>query len=200
MTEFPSDELINSTIDGILSRPEFQPRGKGISDYILEKLADLLGMLFDAAGGAYGIPVAVLIGLAAFLILLTVILVLRMKRMRRLDSEKNGPPKQMYGGSELWQAAIGFAGRGEFNKALICLFLAHLRLLDEYGLITIEKSKTNIQYEQELIQNGYDGIQQFREFKNLFNAVRYGYLNVDGNTFSAWQEYCLKPPLKEDAA
>lgn len=200
MTEIPSDDLINSTIDGILSRPEFQPRGKGISDYIKDLLANLLDMLFDAASGAYGAPVAVLIGLAVFLVLLTVFLVLRMKRMRRLDSEKNGQnPEQMYSGSELWQAAIGFAGRGEFNKALVCLFLAHLRSLEACGLIAIEKSKTNIQYEQELIQNGYGRIQQFREFKNLFNAVRYGYLNVDGDTFTAWQEYYLKPSVKEVA-
>lgn len=202
MNEFPSDSLINSTIDGILSRAEFQPRGKGISDYITEKLEELLRFLFDVAGEAYGAPVAVLIGLAAFLILLTVFLVLRMKRMRRLNGGKNGQSQtnRMYGGAELWQAAISFAERGEFNKALVCLFLSHLRSLEACKLIAIEKSKTNIQYEQELMQNSYDGLQQFREFKNLFNAVRYGYLRVDGETFGKWQEYCLKATAGEDAA
>lgn len=202
MTEFPSDSLVDGTIDGILSRAEFQPRGKGLSDYIAEKLAELFEMLFDAAGGAYGAPFAILIGLAVFLILLTVFLVLRVKRMRKLNGGKNGQGQtgRMYGGAELWQAAMGFAERGEFNKALICLFLSHLRSLEACGLIAIEKSKTNIQYEQELMQNGYAGLREFREFKNLFNAARYGYLRVDAETFGLWRAYCLEAPVKEDAA
>ena len=82
------------------------------------------------------------------------------------------------------------AEEGAFNKAIIFLFIWYLQFLDSGKFIMMEKGKTNFQYELELKANAYGELEKYRNFKTVFEAVRYGGRGLKSYDFEGWRLFC----------
>jgi len=186
MTDFPSDNAIDETLDEIFRLPEFY----SASDEISAQLNSLIGnILIDVFWGDHRIfAIVILVVLCVLLTVFAIFLIRWGLRRRRLSDPISVTKKETE--ADLWLRCMAFAEKGAFEKAIVILFVWYLQFLGSRGLITIEKGKTNFQYELELSRNAYGKIDRFRAFKTIFAAVRYGGKDIGREDFEGWRSFC----------
>jgi len=187
MIDFPTDEAINEALDKILTESAFQSFINEIGWKILNWLAELFFGLSEIDN--LGIIPLIIFGIIILLVVLGVALLLRFALRHRLL--KPLPVDEEFCADPLTECMI-FYKEGAFEKALVFLFIWYLRLLAKDKFITIEKGKTNFQYELELKQNAYGDIERFRAFKTIFAAIRYGNRSTSRDEFESWHTFCLE--------
>jgi hypothetical protein len=184
----PAESYIAERIELILARPEFHSYIPEFMGRVLNWIVEQLGRLIDSLAGFTNIPKAVIITVLIALLLIGIFFMLRARRMKRLKQHKT----QVFSdwiNTDAWSKSLAYAKREEYDYALIWLFLAYLKILADLGLIEPHQSKTNFQYEMELLQNRYQCFTEFKSFKNVFNAVRYGGRSADQGTYDYWRGY-----------
>ncbi len=202
MLQIPSDDTIQAAIQEIIDRPEFQPPEESLVQRLLQKLYEAVISLLETAQDMTGVPVLVLLLAMVAVAAVCAYLLRRFFRSRKLKNIPETLPDfgDLWCYEHPWQAVDEFAAKQQYAAALVWLFSAHLRDLQSQNLVVIHKSKTNFQYEQELVQNRFDKLEEFRKFKMLFNAVRYGGSGVTEETFEWWHQYALCYAQRRDAA
>ncbi|MCX7746633.1 MAG: hypothetical protein N2645_07070 [Clostridia bacterium] len=93
---------------------------------------------------------------------------------------------------EIEQKALEFMKNGDFRQGLRFLYVTLLINLNRFNLISIDKSKTNKQYLEELYRGNYWGYDIVKEFTGEFNRCWYGNGKIDGEKFGFWyNQYSL---------
>ncbi|MCL1912611.1 MAG: hypothetical protein FWG10_01695 [Eubacteriaceae bacterium] len=184
MTDLPSETYVQAAIDRILGYNETD----SVFDRVVNALIDWINSIEVSVFGSGNLPQVVIFLFTAALVSGTVLIAVRLLRTRSLAAGMVVVSCE----TDPWQEAAIYAARGDFRRALQFLFVYHLQALASQGLIEVHGSKTNAQYELELRRQGYGHIRQFHDFKNTFNASRYGHRDVDYHTFANWRDYCVK--------
>ena len=193
MAEFPSTNDINEALDKIFSLPEFS---SPVNEMLARFLDWLDGIFNRVYNGEFDIvPIAMIVLFFLLIILGTIILTRSLSRYRALESYPN-----VESVDDPWHACMEYAEREIYEKAIVFLFIWYLSSLASSGFITIEKGKTNYQYELELTRNAYGKLERFRAFKVIFAATRYGGRGVSRDDFESWRLFCLETIPKGDAA
>ncbi|MCL1817105.1 MAG: hypothetical protein FWG43_05845 [Clostridiales bacterium] len=183
----PTESYVEERIELILASPDFRSYVTEYFERFLRWLTEQIARLVGSLGGFKGIPIAVFITIITALLLVGLFFALRSWRMRKYKHTTLKPPADWVN-SDAWAQCSLYAQRKEYEKAIIWLFLAYLKFLSELGLIKAHQSKTNFQYEMELVQNRYARLPLFRSFKNVFNAIRYGGKSADEGVYRYWRE------------
>lgn len=186
----PSDQAIRDAIGRILDRYEFRNVNEEIADWIGRRLLDQLLNAIEQTSDMTGIPVMLLVVFGVFLLGLIIFFVVRGLRLRRLEEAGPQEGEHPLQHQNPYTVADRLAEEEKYGEALIWLFYGHIKDLDAAGLLVAHPSKTNLQYEWELRYNRYQGLERFREFKNLFNSVRYGGRSVGPEAFVLWRSHC----------
>lgn len=86
------------------------------------------------------------------------------------------------------QKAMEFYRQGDFRQGLRFLYIALLLKFNEENLIRIDKSKTNRQYLNELLNYGFAMYDVILDFTRTFNECWYGGRRVEKEKFDLWYE------------
>ena len=194
----PSSEEITVTIERILDRLEFAGLRES-EGFWGSELFENLSNAFSTVAESLGVPTVLIVVFGAVALLSLAFFLVHLGRRRRLrKSASQIDPDEL---TDPMRAAQEYADMQNYSAALVCLFVAHLHTLSDNGWIIRQKSKTNLQYEWELIQAGYPELDDFRRFRDLFHRVRYGDHPLDRDEYEQWLAYCTAaPPKGRDAA
>jgi hypothetical protein len=196
MNNMPSQQQIAEAIERILRRGEFGGVAPDMpvdtiypAERVLPRLADTLG----------GVGTAVMIALALAMLSCLIWLIF-MERGRRLTGRPLGRPNGQTATADPLEQAEGLASQQDWSGALLMLYTLHLRMLHGQGWIVLHDSKTALQYQWELLGNGYDDIEGFSTFRKVFNRVRYGGYAELRETYETFLAYCRHRPERRRAA
>lgn len=84
------------------------------------------------------------------------------------------------------QKAMECCNRGDFRQGIRFLYIAFLLRLNELNIIKIDKSKTNKQYLNEMLNSGLKAYEPAAGFTHAFNEYWYGNVQMDREKFDFW--------------
>jgi hypothetical protein len=179
----------------ILADPQFQypPEQPSPLEDWFNRLLDWLFNRSGAGGngGTINIPFSLFPYLAVFLLIATLVYMLRgtlagLVSEARLEENGRAGDEMLTAEGAFQKAQLISAG-GDYRTAARYLYLSSLLLLDERGLLRYDRSKTNREYLRNL-SGRLDLLNPLRAVIETFDRVWYGFKPLDKDSFGEYVE------------
>lgn len=181
-TIIPSSEDIERQVAGILFKAEFRHQGQDVLQQLLNSIGIWLSKLkLSFLSSEKTISIVALVVWIITLALLIALVVLIIFGLWKLFFRNPVIAKNQ---SKVWidkmtsekafLRAEEFAGRGDFSSGVKWIFLSCLWMLQEAAFLSLDETKTNRQYIEELWKRKFPAVESFRKLIIQFNLIRYG--------------------------
>lgn len=201
------EKEVKESIGHILSASEYQPakeKPPSLLKALFDKLVELVKKIYEklnfskkisnfifgktlSPASALAINIIGVLILLGVLVLLVFFIVRNLRNSKRMRQDEDAMILSTIKDPEaLEQKALEFCNKGDYKQALRFLYIALLIRLNEMNLIKIDKSKTNKQYLNEIMNNKPEIHSDVSEFTGDFNKYWYGDRNVDRIKFEFW--------------
>lgn len=180
-----------SELDQILRRPEFQwpEEQPSLLDRIWEWLIrQLINLLPDSAPGDRIIPM-LLVAAGVLAIGLVLFFVIRRLRREMAPDVEPGPLLEQSDPVDAGRAmdrAHVFSNSGDYRQALRYLYLSTLLLLEERGFIRYDRSRTNLEYLQSVVDHPQLAT-HLSQIIQIFERSWYGLQVPDAQTYAKFE-------------
>lgn len=181
-TIIPSSEDIERQAAAILSKAEFRHQGQDALQQLLNSIGNWISKLkLPFLSNEKTISIVALVVWIITLALLIALIVLAIFGLWKLFSRNPVIAKNQ---SKVWidkmtsekafLRAEEFAGRDDFSSGVKWIFLSCLWMLQEVTFLSLDETKTNRQYIEELWKRKFPAVESFRKLVIQFNLIRYG--------------------------
>ena len=178
----PSSEDIERQAAAILSKAEFRHQGQDALQQLLNSIGNWISKLkLPFLSNEKTISIVALVVWIITLALLIALIVLAIFGLWKLFSRNPVIAKNQ---SKVWidkmtsekafLRAEEFAGRDDFSSGVKWIFLSCLWMLQEVTFLSLDETKTNRQYIEELWKRKFPAVESFRKLVIQFNLIRYG--------------------------
>lgn len=178
-------------LERILRRPEFQwqEQQPSLLDRIWERLIQQLINLLPAQAPGGRIITVLLVGAGVVTVGLVLFFVIRRLRREIAPDVEPGPIAQNGDPQNAGRAmdrARDFSQIGDYRQALRYLYLSTLLLLEERGFIRYDRSRTNLEYLQSVVDHPQLAT-HLREVIQIFERSWYGLQAPDAQTYARFE-------------
>lgn len=180
-----------SELDQILRRPEFQWQEQQPS--LLERVWDwlvqqLVNLLPEAAPGGRIITLLIVIAGVASIVILLFFIARRLKRevIPFVEPAPNAEEVGPHTARRAMDHAQNLSEEGDYRQALRYLYLSTLLLLEERGFIRYDRTRTNLEYLQSVVDHPQLAA-RLREIIEIFERTWYGLHMPDAQTYAKFE-------------